>query len=126
MIFYTKLAFIQSHSSPLNDIQGFNQLIPGKYKSEKPIKNTRVDKVHLKADCIDGSFVKGVTQPALYSFALSSPPGHKIYKEHRIKLFKKINKSVFSHLTLYLEDDDYKPLDFNGEILSFTCQLIKI
>ena len=43
-----------------------------------------------------------------------------------MKLYKKVNKSVLSHITFYLEDDDYKPDDFNGEKISFTCQLIKI
>ena len=50
----------------------------------------------------------------------------KIYKEPRIKLFKKINKTILSHITFYLEDDDHKAVDLNGETISFTCQLIKI
>ena len=37
-----------------------------------------------------------------------------------------INKSVLSHITFYLEDDDHKPVEFNNETISFTCQLIKI
>ena len=101
-------------------------MIPGSYKSEKPINITGIDKVHLKCDCIDGSIMNGTREPILYSFALDQPPGHKIYKEPKVKLFKKINKSVLSHITFYLEDDDYKPVDFNNEIVSFTCQLIKI
>ena len=33
--------------------------------------------------------------------------------------------SVLSNLTIYSEDDDYKPVDFNNENVSFTRQLIK-
>ena len=124
--FYTILGFTQSRSYPLDDIDSHYQIIAGSYKSDKPINITGIDKVHLKCDCIQGSIVNGVREPILYSFALSSPPGHKIYKEPRVKLFKKINKSVLSHITFYLEDDDYKPVDFHGETISFTCQLIKI
>ena len=124
--FYTILGFNQSRSYPLDDIDGFYQLIAGSYKSDRPINITGNDKVHLKCDCIQGSIVNGIREPILYSSALSSPPGHKIYKEPRVKLFKKINKSVLSHITFYFEDDDHKPVDFNGEIISFTCQLIKI
>ena len=124
--FYTFLGFTQSRSYPLDDIDGFYQLIPGSYKSDKPINITGIDKIHLKCDCIQGSIINGIREPILYSFALSSPPGHKIYKEPRIKLFKKINKSVLSHITFYFEDDDHKPVDFNNETTSFTCQLIKI
>ena len=124
--FYTVLGFTQSRSYPLDDIEGFYQLIAGLYKSDKPINITGIDKIHLKTDCIQGSIVNGIREPILYSFALSLHPGHRIYKEPRIKLFKKINKSVLSHITFYLEDDDHKAVDFNNETISFTCQLVKI
>ena len=124
--FYTILGFTQSHSYPLDDIEDFYQLIPGSYKSERPINITGSDKVHLKCDCIDGSIMNGTRDPILYSFALDQLPGHKIYKEPKVKLFKKINKSILSHITFYFEDDDYKSVDFNNEIVLFTCQLIKI
>ena len=123
---YTILGFTRSHSYPLDDIDRFYQLISGSYKSDKPINITGIDKIHLKCDCIQGSIVNGIREPLLFSFALSSPPGHKIYKEPRVKLFKKVNKSVLSHITFYFEDDDHKPVDFHGETISFTCQLIKI
>ena len=87
--FYTILGFTQSRFYPLDDIDGFYQLIAGSYKSNKPNNITGIDKIHLKCDCIQGSIVNGVREPILYSFALSSPPGHKIYKEPRVKLFKK-------------------------------------
>ena len=124
--FYTILGFTQSRSYPLDDIDGFYQLTAVSYKSDKPINITGIHKIHLKCDCIQGSIVNGVREPILYSFALSSPLGHKIYKEPRVKLFKKINKSVLSHVTFHFEDDDHKPVDFNNESISFTCQLIKI
>ena len=124
--FYRILAFTQSLSGEIGDIPGFIQLIPGSHKSDRPINITGIDKVHLKCDCINGSIVNGVREPNYYSFALFSPPSHKIYKEPRIKLFKKISKSVLSHITFYSEDDDHKPVNFNGETISFTCQLIKI
>ena len=124
--FHTILGFTRSRSYPLDDIDRFYQIIAGSYKCDRPINITGIDKVHLKCNCIQGSIVNGVREPILYSLPLSSPPGHKINKEPRIKLFKKVNKSVLSHITFYIEDDDYKPIDFNGETISFTCQLIKI
>ena len=123
--FYTILGFTQSHSGELGDIERFIQLIPGSYQSDKPINITGIDKVHLKSDCINGSIVNGVRELILNSFALSSPPGRITYKEPRKKLFKKVNKPVLSHITFYLEDDDHKPVEFNNETISFTCQLIK-
>ena len=36
-----------------------------------------------------------------------------------------INTSVLSHITFYLEDGDYEPIDFHNETVSFSCQLIE-
>ena len=123
--FYTILGYTQSHQGPLNNIEGFYQILAGSYKSDRPINITGIDKVHLKCDCIQSSIVNGVREPILFSCALSSTPGYKIYKESRVKLFKKINKSVLSHIMFYYEDDNHKPVGFIGETISFTRQLIK-
>ena len=123
--FYTILGFTQFHQGPSNDIEGFYQILPGSYKSDKPINITGIDKIYLKCDCIQGSIVNGIREPILFSFALSSPPGHKIYKKPKVKLFKRINKSVLSHITFYFEHD-HKLIDFNSETISFNCQLIKL
>ena len=124
LFFYSLFGFTQSHSGTLSDFDVYIQLIAGTYRSDRPINITGVDKVRLK--CIKGSIWNGVRQPILVSFALSSPPGHEIFKELRIRLFKKISKKDFYLIALFLEDDDYKPVDFNEEMVSFTCQLIKI
>ena len=79
----------QSHSGELDDFEGFVRLIPGSYKSDKPVKITGNDKVHLNCDFIDGSIVNGTRESILYSFALDQPPGHKIYKQSRVKFLKK-------------------------------------
>ena len=93
--FYTILGYTQSKSYPLDDIDGFYQIIAGSYKSDKPINIIGIDKINLNCECIQGSIVNGIREPILYSFALSSPPGHKIYKEPRVKLFKKINSLFY-------------------------------
>ena len=69
--FYTILGFTQSHQGPLNDIEGFYQILAGSYEGDRPINITGIDKVHLKCDCIQGSIVNCVREPILYSFALS-------------------------------------------------------
>ena len=49
----------------------------------------------------------------------------KYTKNQESNFLKKINKSVLSHVNFYFEDDDHKHVDFNGETISFTCQLIE-
>ena len=89
------MGFNQSHSGPPGDIDGCIQMLPGTYKNAKPPNITGIDEVHLKCDSIFGTTVNGCREPLLYSFALDKPTNHKIYKDPRIKLFKRINKSVF-------------------------------
>ena len=70
-------------------MEGLYLMIAGSYKSDKPISITGIDEVYLICKVVDGNIVNGCRERILKSFALSSPPGHKIYKEPRIKLFKK-------------------------------------
>ena len=63
--FYTILGFTLSRSYPLDELDGFYQLIAGSYKSDKPINITGIDKFHLKCDCIQGSIVNGTREPIL-------------------------------------------------------------
>ena len=80
----------------------------------------------MKCDAIDGSVVNGVRQPILYKFVLDKPSGYKVFSEPETIHYKIINKSVLNTITFYLEDDNDEVVDFNGETLTFTLQMIKI
>ena len=97
-----------------------------KYISQKIVNLSITNKIHLKCDCIDGSLVNGIRQPILYSFILDKLPGYKVFSEPETIHYKKINKSVLNTITFYLEDDNNEEVDFNGETLTFTLQMIKI
>ena len=102
-------------------------LIPGVYPSDKTFSNlNKLDKIHLKCDCIDGSIQDGVRQPILYSFVLDKPSGYKVFCERETIHYKKINKCVLNTITFYLEDDNNNEVNFNQETLTFTLQMIKI
>ena len=115
-------------NSKLNELLGFTNThyIEGTHISEKPVMITTTDKVHLKCDCVDGSIVNGIREQILFSFNLSAPPGYKIIKEPNIILYKKINKTRLDSIQFFLEDNNHNPVDFNGETLAFTIQIIKI
>ena len=115
-------------NSELNKLLRFtNKEYPaGTHISEKPVMITTTDKVHLKCDCVDGSIVNGIREQILFSFNLSAPPGYKIIKEPNIILYKKINKTRLDSIQFFLEDNNHNAVDFNGETLTFTIQIIKI
>ena len=103
------------------DYKHYNQ-----YLSQKIVNLSSTNKIHLKCDAIDGSVVNGIRQPILYSFVLDKPSGYKVFCEPETIHYKKINKSVLNTITFYLEDDNNEVVDFNGETLTFTLQMIKI
>ena len=111
------LGLTQSRSGTLSDIDGFVQLIRSTYKSVEPINITGKDQTHLKCDCVNGSIVNGIPAPILFSSALDKPASHKTHsfiKMHKlISFIKQLLKSRIKS-------------DFNGETISFTCQLIKL
>ena len=103
-----------------------NTIDSGVYISDKILNLNIIDKIHIKCDAIDGSIQDGVRQPILFSFILDKPSGYKVFCEPETIHFKKINKSVLNTISFYLEDDNNEIVDFNGETLTFTLQMIKI
>ena len=82
---------------------------------KKPITIAGIDEVHLKSDCIIGSFVIEVREHASFSFALDKPRGQGIYGKTLNEFLYKYKKYIcFVSFTFYLEDDDHEPVDFNG------------
>ena len=115
-------------NSELNTLLGVTKTdyTAGTHISEKPVMITTTDKVHLKCDCVDGSIVNGIREQILFSFNHPAPPGYKIIKEPNIILYKKINKTRLDSTQFFLEDNNHNSVDFNGETLTFTIQIIKI
>ena len=113
-------------STILGFTSGWDYKHYNKYISQKIVKLSNTNKIHLKCDVIDGSVVNGLRQSILYSFVLDKKPGYKVFSEPETIHYKKINKSVLNTITFYLEDDNNEEVDFNGETLTFTLQMIKI
>ena len=103
------------------DYKHYNQ-----YLSQKIVNLSSTNKIHLKCDAIDGSAVDGVRQPILDSFVLDKPSGYKVFCEPETTHYKKINKSFLNTIFFYLEEDNNEEVDFNGETLTLTLQMIKI
>ena len=113
-------------STILGFTSGWDYKHYNKYTSQRIVNLGNTNKIHLKCDCIDGSVVNGLRQPILYSFVLDKLHGYKVFSEPETIHYKKINKSVLNTITFYLEDDNNGEVDFNGETLTFSLQMIKI
>ena len=113
-------------STILGFTSGWDYKHYNKYTSQKGVNLGSTNKIHLNCDCIDGSVVNGIKHPILFSFVSDKKPGYKVFSEPGTIHYKKINKSVLNTITFYLEEDKNKVVDFNGETLTFTLQMIKI
>ena len=113
-------------STVLGFTRGWDYKHYNKYNSQKIVNLGSTNKIHLKCDIIKGSVVNGLRQSILYSFILDKKPGCKVFSEPETIHYKKINKFVLNTITFYLEDDSNKEVNFNGETLTFTFQMIKI
>ena len=111
-------------STILDFTAGWDYKHYSQYLSQKIVNLSNTNKIHLKCDAIDRSVVNGVRQPILYSFVLDKPSGYKVFCEPETIHYKK-NKSVLNTTTFYLEDNNNTEVNFNGETLTFTLQMIK-
>ena len=84
------------------------------------------NEIQSKCDVIVGSVLNVSRQPIKYCFLLDKPPCYNVFSEPEIILYEKINKSVLNTIMFHLEDDNRELVDFNGEPLTFTLQMIKI
>ena len=113
-------------STTLGFTSGWDYKSYNKYTSQKIVNLGSTNKINLKCDVINGSIVDGFRKPILYSFVLDKLPGYKVFSEPETIHYKKINKPVLNTITFYLEDNNNEEVDFNGETLTFTLQMIKI
>ena len=80
----------------------------------------------MKCDLIHGSEVCAKPNPILYSFVPNKPSGYKVFYQLETIHYEKVNKSVLNTIPFYLEDDNHKEVNFNGETFTFTLHMIKI
>ena len=80
------------------------------------IKFKTLDKVFLTCDAIDCNVVKGLREPILFSFILNKPAGYKLFFEPETDL---------NTMTFYLEDYKIEEVNFKGETITFTIQMIE-
>ena len=61
----------------------------------------------------------------LYSFVLDKKPGYKVLSEPETIQYRTFFKSVLNTIKFYLAIDNHEEVNFNGETLTFTLQMIK-
>ena len=106
---------------------GFRKIVykQGNYKSQKIIDIMGFI-VHSN---IHGNLISGVTDNGnntdiLNTSTLTEPPGYLINIIPTNILYHNVTKDRIGYIELHIKDEHGRPIDFNGDVLSFTLHLI--
>ena len=86
LFFSTALGF-----NPSWDYEHYNE-----YTSQKIVNSSTTNKIPLKSDVIDGSVLKRIREPILFSFVSDRLLGYKVFCEPETIHYKEINNSVLN------------------------------
>ena len=97
------------------------------YTSRKEINITTIDKVHMICNHVEGSRLNGDMSAIIFSFHIDVSPGYKIIKEPNPISYKRIPpRPSLETISFSFIDDDNKPVNFNGETITFALELRKM
>ena len=113
---------VENSISPL---PGFRKLVfkQGKYTSQKIIDIMGF--ISINIHCIVISGVKDNVKDAdiLYTFTLTEPPGYLINIIPTNVLYQNVKTFRIEYIAFHIKDEHGRPIDFNGDVLSFTLHL---
>lgn len=113
----------------LASILGFEECVlePNKWHSSTlPISIVRVETVRLVCNLISYSFNNGIEGHIIHEFYPTVPPGFKIVEIPTNVIYLPINTSKIHHITVRLEDQKGRPINFRDEIITLRLHLRKL
>ena len=103
---------------------GFRKIVyeQGKYTSRK-INDMGFSTINIHCNVISGVKDNGNNTEILYTFTLTEPPGYLINIIPTNILYQNITKDRIEYIEFHIKDEHGRPIDFNGDVLSFTLHL---
>ena len=110
----------------LVSLLGFRKIIyiKGRYKSQKIIDIMGFSNINIHCNIISGVKDNGKDTDILYTFNLTEPPGYLINIIPTNILYQNVTKDRIEYIEFHIKDEHGRPIDFNGDVLSFTLHLI--
>ena len=105
---------------------GFRKIVykKGKYKSQKIVDIMGFSTINIHCNVISGVKDNGNNTDILYIFTLTEPAGYLINIIPTNILYQKVIKDRIEYIEFHIKDEHGRPIDFNGDVLSFTLHLI--
>ena len=109
----------------LASLLGLRKIIykKGRYKSQKIIDIMGFSTVNIPCNVISGAKDNGKHTDILYTFNLTEPPGYLINFIPTNILYQNVTKDRIEYVEFHTKDEHGRPIDFNGDVLSFTLHL---
>ena len=104
---------------------GFDKQIysRGKYTTNKIIDLMGFNTINIHCNIISGAKDNGEDTDILYTFNLTEPPGYLINIIPTNILYQNVTKDRIEYIEFHIKDEYGRPIDFNGDVLSFTLHL---
>ena len=108
----------------LAPVLGFEEkeyYVDPRHESEHTVDILKVNSILVYCDIITGSRVDGVERPIIYHFSPNVAPGIKIVIEPQQPIYLPVTVETISQMTVWLTDQDNRPIDLRGEkvVLNF-------
>ena len=109
----------------LASLLGFRKIIfkRGRYKSQKIIDFMGFSTINIHCNIISGAKDNGIDTDILYTFNLTEPPSYLINIIPTNILYQNVTKDRIEYIEFHIKDEHRRPIDFNGDVLSFTLHL---
>ena len=108
-------------------LQGFRKIVykQGKYTSHKIIDIMGFRTLNIRCNVLSGVKDNGNNTDTLYTSTLTEPPGYLINIIQTNILYQNVTKDRIECFEFHIKDEHGSLIDFNGDVLSFTVNLIK-
>ena len=96
----------------------------GIYTSQKIIDIMGFSTINIHCNVISGVKDNGNDTDILYTFNLTEPSRYLINIIPTYILYQNVTKGKTEYIEFHIKDEHARPIDFNGDVLSFTLHLI--
>ena len=96
----------------------------GKYTSQKILDIMGFSTINIHCNVISVVKDNGNNADILYVFTLSEPPGYLINIIPTNILYQNVTKDGKEYIEFHIKDEHVRPIDFNGDVLSFNLHLV--
>ena len=104
---------------------GFRKILyeQGKYTPQKIVDIMGFSTITIHCNVISGVTDNGNNTEILYTFTLTEPAGYLINITPTNILYQNVTKDRTEYIAFHINDEYGRPIDFNGDVLSFTLHL---